>query len=411
MVDLLGFHRGLRRGYPRDWAVCMVVAYNRGYRMSELEWDSAAGRRAIGILRHIEPGIKERRLALMMCFAYAQKVAANACGNSNSGVNATMVAMSKIPPDVIRIILETICLDKNWHPSLPRSGRDASYPGRQSLEEEAQREYKKAMELYDKALAVNSHVEVRLTRAACILHLKDVPGAAKAYQLAAPDCKCLDASPHVEIILAAVEGEMLLREPREEVVMSLLQSALIFSSAPQAIGQSLYQLMNAHLHFKDPSSAEEHLEDIYNHPFLLNAFRNDIPCWQRERFSEGFRLAGDRMQDEGTWERAMHMYSLSLDLNPHNLKSLHPRAHMNLRLKLYGRAAADATLVINARGGGDREMLDNARRRRSEAYLWLSKPLEACADLSGVKCKSREDIVRLGILVATHALDGWKSGQ
>ena len=39
--------------------------------------------------------------------------------------------------------------------------------------------------------------------------------------------------------------------------------------------------MNAHLHFKDPSSAEEHLEDIYNHPFLLNAFRNDIPCWQR----------------------------------------------------------------------------------------------------------------------------------
>jgi hypothetical protein len=97
----------------------MVVAYNRGYRMSELEWDSAAGRRAIGILRHIEPGIKERRLALMMCFAYAQKVAANACGNSNSGVNAAMVAMSKIPPDVIRIILETICLDKNWHPSLP----------------------------------------------------------------------------------------------------------------------------------------------------------------------------------------------------------------------------------------------------------------------------------------------------
>ena len=38
------------------------------------------------------------------------------------------------------------------------------------------------------------------------------------------------------------------------------------------------------------------------------------------------------MQDEGTWERAMHMYSLSLDLNPHNLKSLHPRAHMNLRV-------------------------------------------------------------------------------
>jgi hypothetical protein len=79
------------------------------------------------------------------------------------------------------------------HGAVKGSGRDASYPGRQSLEEEAQREYKKAMELYDKALAVNSHVEVRLTRAACILHLKDVPGAAKAYQLAAPDCKCLDA--------------------------------------------------------------------------------------------------------------------------------------------------------------------------------------------------------------------------
>ena len=100
----------------------MVVAYNRGYRMSELEWESAAMRHAIGILRHIElrcTQIKERRLALMMCFAYAPKMAASGCGNSNSGVNAAMMAMSKTPADVIRIIVETICLDKNWRASLP----------------------------------------------------------------------------------------------------------------------------------------------------------------------------------------------------------------------------------------------------------------------------------------------------
>ena len=113
---------GLHSRYQHKMAVCMVVAYNRGYRMSELEWESAAGRRAIEILRHIElrcTQIKERRLALMMCFAYAQKFAASGYGNSNNGVNATMMAMSKTPLDVIRIILETICLDKNWHPSLP----------------------------------------------------------------------------------------------------------------------------------------------------------------------------------------------------------------------------------------------------------------------------------------------------
>ena len=100
----------------------MVLAYHYGYRMSELDWASAAGRRAIGILRHIElrcSQIKERRLALMTCFAYAQSKAANGCGSSSSGVNAAMVAMSKLPPDLIRIIVETICLDKNWHPSLP----------------------------------------------------------------------------------------------------------------------------------------------------------------------------------------------------------------------------------------------------------------------------------------------------
>jgi hypothetical protein len=78
----------------------MVLAYHYGYRMSELDWASAAGRRAIGILRHIElrcSQIKERRLALMTCFAYAQSKAANGCGSSSSGVNAAMVAMSKLP--------------------------------------------------------------------------------------------------------------------------------------------------------------------------------------------------------------------------------------------------------------------------------------------------------------------------
>ena len=113
---------GLRTGYPHKIAACMVVAYHRGYRMSELEWESAAGRHAIGILWHIElrcSQIKEQRLALMTCFAYAQSKAANGCGSSSSGVNAAMVAMSKIPPDVIRIIVEHICMDKNWHPSLP----------------------------------------------------------------------------------------------------------------------------------------------------------------------------------------------------------------------------------------------------------------------------------------------------
>ena len=52
----------------------------------------------------------------------------------------------------------------------------------------------------------------------------------------------------------------------------------------------------------------------------------------RKILAEAFRLAGDTMQREGAWERAMQMYSLSLDLSPDNLTVLHNRADMNLKV-------------------------------------------------------------------------------
>ncbi|EIE22993.1 hypothetical protein COCSUDRAFT_63382 [Coccomyxa subellipsoidea C-169] len=213
---------------------------------------------------------------------------------------------------------------------------------------------------------------------------------------------------HADFIMAEVTREMRQPKPQEEAVVSLLQSALNLSSAPDKIGQALYRLMAAHMRFKGPSSAAGGLGDMYNFPSLLNPFKNDMPNWQREKVSEGFRLAGDKILQDGAWEQAKLMYSLSLDMNLCNFNALCNRAHINLELKFYKEAAADATAVISARGGGNKAMLDDARRRRSEAYLWLGKTLNACADLNSVRNKSHEDVVRLGLLVATQALDGWK---
>ena len=52
-------------------------------------------------------------------------------------------------------------------------------------QEGALREFRKALELCDKALAWNSGIgDLHLTRAACFLHLDDLAGAAKAYERA-----------------------------------------------------------------------------------------------------------------------------------------------------------------------------------------------------------------------------------
>ena len=52
----------------------------------------------------------------------------------------------------------------------------------------------------------------------------------------------------------------------------------------------------------------------------------------RERVSEGFRLAGDKILQDGAWEQAKLMYSLSLDMNLCNLNALCNRAHINLEV-------------------------------------------------------------------------------
>lgn len=54
----------------------------------------------------------------------------------------------------------------------------------------APEEFKKALELCDKALKLNPGLDaLYLTRAACFLHLKDLPGCARAYKRALADSR------------------------------------------------------------------------------------------------------------------------------------------------------------------------------------------------------------------------------
>ena len=53
---------------------------------------------------------------------------------------------------------------------------------------------------------------------------------------------------------------------------------------------------------------------------------------RRQRVSEAFKCAGNDLQKTRAWQTAKHMYDLSLNANPHNLKALSNRAFMNLQV-------------------------------------------------------------------------------
>ena len=79
-----------------------------------------------------------------------------------------------------------------------------------------------------------------------------------------------------ENILAEESGQKYL----QSLFCCPLVSVLGWLNDSLLLVQALYTLMNAHLRFKDPSTADGQLEDIYNHP-LLSAFKNDIPFWHK----------------------------------------------------------------------------------------------------------------------------------
>lgn len=63
------------------------------------------------------------------------------------------------------------------------TGRQSNCTQCQGLKLEAYEKFRKALELCDRALEVNPCIgSVYLTRAACFVHLDDLPGAAKAYE-------------------------------------------------------------------------------------------------------------------------------------------------------------------------------------------------------------------------------------
>lgn len=113
-----------RSRYASQVSKFMLALHDRGIALTDNEWSSMAGQMTLRELRDRKVSkLRTERQALVMCFARAQRIAAEVPQMIEYGpgtLDATICCMSRMPPDLVRSIAEAVHLDDDWRPDSMR---------------------------------------------------------------------------------------------------------------------------------------------------------------------------------------------------------------------------------------------------------------------------------------------------